>query len=108
MTTADKIARAARRILDKEGADAVSTRRVAAAVGITAMALYRHYDNRDGLLNALADAGFADLAFVQTLFRPLEEIEEAEPVRDGHGEGSFVAIRGTVPASQPELASAGK
>ncbi|MDE3199713.1 MAG: TetR/AcrR family transcriptional regulator [Acidobacteriota bacterium] len=61
MTTSEKIARAARRILDKEGADAVSTRRVASAVGITAMALYRHYANRDALLNALADAGFADL-----------------------------------------------
>lgn len=36
-------------------------RRVATAVGITPMALYRHYPNRDGLLNALADAGFAEL-----------------------------------------------
>lgn len=61
MTTAEKIARAARKLLDKEGAGAVTTRRVAAAVGITAMALYRHYANRDALLNALADAGFADL-----------------------------------------------
>jgi AcrR family transcriptional regulator len=26
------------------------------------MALYRHYSNRDGLLNTLADEGFADLA----------------------------------------------
>lgn len=37
-------------------------RRVAEAVGITAMAVYRHYPNRAGLLNALADEGFADLA----------------------------------------------
>lgn len=36
-------------------------RRVAAAVGITPMALYRHYPNRAGLLNALADAGFVEL-----------------------------------------------
>lgn len=36
-------------------------RRVATAVGITPMALYRHYPNRDGLLNALADAGFVEL-----------------------------------------------
>jgi AcrR family transcriptional regulator len=36
-------------------------RRVATVVGITPMALYRHYPNRDGLLNALADAGFAEL-----------------------------------------------
>lgn len=37
-------------------------RQVASAVGITPMALYRHYANRDGLLNALADAGFEELS----------------------------------------------
>ena len=37
-------------------------RRVASAVGITPMALYRHYPNRDGVLNALADAGFVELS----------------------------------------------
>ena len=37
-------------------------RRVATAVGMTPMALYRHYPNRDGLLNTLADGGFTELA----------------------------------------------
>ena len=37
-------------------------RRVAKAVGITPMALYRHFEHRDGLLNALADAGFEEMA----------------------------------------------
>lgn len=37
-------------------------RRVAKAVGITPMAIYRHYRDRAGLLNALADDGFAELA----------------------------------------------
>jgi len=60
-TTAQKIAGAARRLLDQEGAEGVTMRRVATAVGITPMALYRHYANRDGLLNALADAGFVEL-----------------------------------------------
>jgi AcrR family transcriptional regulator len=61
-TTTQKIARAARRLLHKEGVDGVSMRRVASAVGITPMALYRHYPNRDGLLNALSDEGFVGLA----------------------------------------------
>src|SRR5271170_5827774 len=56
-----KIAGAARRLLDKEGAEGVTMRRVATAVGITPMGLYRHYPNRDGLLNALADEGFVEL-----------------------------------------------
>jgi len=60
--TADKIAVAARRLLDEEGAEAVTMRRVADAVGITPMAIYRHYRGRDSLLNALADDGFEELA----------------------------------------------
>jgi len=37
-------------------------RRVARAVGITPMAIYRHYRDRADLLNALADDGFEELA----------------------------------------------
>lgn len=62
MTTTQKIANAARGLLDKEGAEGVTMRRVASAVGTTPMALYRHYSNRDALLNALANDGFEELA----------------------------------------------
>ncbi len=61
-TTSERIARAARRLLDKQGVEAVTMRRVAAAVNITAMAVYRHYADRKALLNALADEGFRELA----------------------------------------------
>ena len=60
--TALKIAQAARRLLDKEGVEAVSMRRVAEIVGITPMAIYRHYPDREALLKALADEGFEELA----------------------------------------------
>jgi len=60
--TAQRIANTARRLLDRGGAEAVTMRRVASAVGITAMAVYRHYPDRDGLLNAVADRGFEELA----------------------------------------------
>jgi AcrR family transcriptional regulator len=61
-STAKRIATAARELLDTEGVDAVTMRRVAAAVGITAMAVYRHYEDHDSLLTALAEEGFAELA----------------------------------------------
>jgi AcrR family transcriptional regulator len=61
-TTTQKIANAAVELLDRDGAEGVTMRRVASAVGMTPMALYRHYPNRDGLLNALANDGFAKLA----------------------------------------------
>lgn len=60
--TARRITAAARRILDQQGAEAVTMRRIAKVVGITPMALYRHFPDRAGLLNALADAGFEELA----------------------------------------------
>jgi AcrR family transcriptional regulator len=60
--TARRIALGARRLLDREGAEAVTMRRVAKATGITAMAIYRHYPNRAALLNAVADQGFEELA----------------------------------------------
>lgn len=60
--TSDVILAAARSILDDIGVPAVSMRLVAEQVGITPMAIYRHYADRAALLNAVADAGFHDLA----------------------------------------------
>jgi len=59
--TASRIATAARSLLDKEGTEAVTMRRVAKAVSVTPMAIYRHYPDRASLLNALADEGFEEL-----------------------------------------------
>lgn len=46
------------------------------------------------ILSLLRSAGFSDFVFCQTLFRPLEELDKDEPVLEGHGEGSFVVVRG--------------
>jgi AcrR family transcriptional regulator len=61
-STSDRIARAARRLLEREGSDAVSVRKVARAVGLSAMALYRHYPSRDALLARVVDDAFLELA----------------------------------------------
>jgi SAM-dependent methyltransferase len=41
----------------------------------------------------LADTGFGDVTWLQTLTTPLAEVEEIEPVQPGHGEGLFVGVR---------------
>jgi SAM-dependent methyltransferase len=41
----------------------------------------------------LEQAGFGHFEFRQTLFRPLGELQEVEPVKEGHGKGSFVVVR---------------
>jgi len=62
LNTAASILAAARALLDEEGVAAVAMRPVAGRVGITPMAIYRHYADRASLLNAVADEGFNELA----------------------------------------------
>jgi AcrR family transcriptional regulator len=59
--TAERIARVALSVLEKEGPEAVSMRRLAQAVGITPMAIYHHFPNREALLNTVTDREFAKL-----------------------------------------------
>jgi ubiquinone/menaquinone biosynthesis C-methylase UbiE len=47
----------------------------------------------DELREELESAGFTDTASVQTIYRPLGEIDGPEPVEEGYGDGSFVAVR---------------
>ena len=44
------------------------------------------------VINHLTETGFKDFQFVQTLFKPLQNIRSIEPLKTGHGEGSFVVI----------------
>ena len=60
--TAQAILSAARLLLDEGGAEAVSMRKVADKVGVTAMAIYRHFPDREALLGELANQGFAEMA----------------------------------------------
>jgi SAM-dependent methyltransferase len=46
------------------------------------------------LVECMNHAGFTDLAFNQTIFGTLAETAEDEPVKPGHGEGSFVVVHG--------------
>jgi len=54
--------RAAARILEKEGRDAISLRDLARRAGVSHNAPYRHFADRQALLAALAEEGFALLA----------------------------------------------
>lgn len=57
----EKIARTAIALADDEGLEAVSLRRIAERLGVTPMALYRHLENKDDLLDEMADRLYADL-----------------------------------------------
>lgn len=53
--TRRRILRAALELIDREGLDALSMRRLGAALGVEAMALYRHVANKEDLLDGVAE-----------------------------------------------------
>lgn len=62
--TTDSIAEAGVRIADDQGLDAVTMRRVAGVLGVSAMALYRHVADRQALLLLMAEAATRDYALL--------------------------------------------
>jgi AcrR family transcriptional regulator len=75
----DRIVAAARELFLEEGTDAVTMRAVAERVGVTATALYRHFDDKTELLNAVLRAGFE--TFGSYLYRALEGKDPGERLR---------------------------
>lgn len=53
MNTRDRILAAARKAFDRHGLEGLSLRDVAAKVGITPMAIYRHFASKEALVDAL-------------------------------------------------------
>ena len=58
-STQIRIFLAARELFDERGMEGISMRRIADKIGITPMAIYKHYPDKDALLNALMLDGFA-------------------------------------------------
>lgn len=53
MNTRDKILAAARKAFERHGLEGLSLREIAAKVGITPMAIYRHFESKEALVDAL-------------------------------------------------------
>ena len=73
--TRDRVVDAAVAVADEHGADAVTVRRVADAVGASPMALYHHVDGKDALVDAMVDRVYAELA------APRDDLPWAEALR---------------------------
>src|SRR5947207_14126671 len=58
----ERICREALALVDDEGLEALSMRRLGARLGVEAMSLYRHVRNKADLLDALHVAVLADIA----------------------------------------------
>jgi AcrR family transcriptional regulator len=78
-TSARDIRSAARKILEAHGLESVSMQAVAAAVGIRAPSLYKHFADRAGLLRALTEDALQDLkSCVDKAIRPASPRENLE------------------------------
>jgi AcrR family transcriptional regulator len=60
METRERLLDCAMAELERSGADAFSLRAVGTAAGLTPMAVYRHFRDRDALLVAVGEAAFAE------------------------------------------------
>jgi len=61
LLTRERIVETAAELIDSEGLDAVSTRRLAAELGVRGPSLYNHFPNKDAILDAVADGIIADV-----------------------------------------------
>ncbi len=60
--TRDTVLRAALHVVDAEGLDALTMRRLGEAVGVRAPSLYKHFPDKAAVEIALIDDGFAEIA----------------------------------------------
>ena len=59
--TRSRVASAALSLIDENGLDALSMRKLGAFLGVEAMSLYNHVNNKDDLLNAVTDLVYAEI-----------------------------------------------
>ena len=55
--------------------------------------MYNNCCSVDEVVFELNLAGFVHFDFCQTIFKPLDDIDQMEPVKKGFGEGAFVVIQ---------------
>ena len=67
--TREEIAAAAIALADAEGIAAVTMRRVAAAIGLTAMSLYNYLPRKDDLYDLMLDTALGELDLDTTALR---------------------------------------
>jgi AcrR family transcriptional regulator len=73
--TKDRIFSAAKTVLDREGISNLTIRKVAACAGVSPMAIYRHYVDKDALQNALVEDGLAAWEKIVRSLRSQDPIE---------------------------------
>lgn len=82
--TKDRILSAAKRVLEDEGIEGLTIRRVAQQAELSPMALYRHFADKDALLNALMEDGIAAWENIVRGIHVRDPLEWLEAVAEAH------------------------
>jgi AcrR family transcriptional regulator len=98
------VARSALDLLDREGLEALSMRRLAEDLGAGTMTLYGYFRNKEDLLDAVIDAGFADFELPPPAPTPLASLRDlALATRNVlHAHPALAEIRGDGPIVRPQ------
>lgn len=104
--TVDRIVEAALSIIDVEGTSAVTMRRVAGDLGVSASSLYEHVVNRDELLGLAADEVSRQIGLTELTGDWQCDLKahflRAHAVYESHGDIAFLHF-GTVPSRPQQL-----
>jgi len=84
MDTAGKILKAARAAFGRGGLEALSMRAIAKQAGITAMAIYRHYDSKQALIDALVLDGLDEWSRRVSAIPPAKPLEWLRSIGEAH------------------------
>jgi AcrR family transcriptional regulator len=99
---AAQIIAAARELLEGEGRDALTMRRLGQVLGIRAPSIYKHLPGKHAVEVALMEAGFAELG--EALHRAVGNAgTEAPPVRPGDGVAALMATYRAESLARPNL-----
>lgn len=82
--TKDRILSAARVVLENEGIEGLTIRRVAQRAELSPMALYRHFADKDALLNALMEDGLATWEGIVRGIRTRDPLEWLMALGEAH------------------------
>ncbi|MGZ8632039.1 MAG: TetR/AcrR family transcriptional regulator [Actinomycetota bacterium] len=92
--TPEAIVDAAMEVLDREGYDALSMRRLATSLGVVPMAVYRHFDDKAALLDAVLERATSEIELPGPRVKPRTALAQiARRIR-----GAVLAHPALVPA----------
>jgi len=82
--TRERILQAAGAVLERDGLDGLTIRKVAQRAELSPMALYRHFADKDALLNALMEEGLAAWEKIARAIRAQDPVEWLQALGEAH------------------------